>query len=337
MTEKPKSISEAIENYLQIVQDSRSALTLRSYRIGLNSFKAALLDNGLDPDSTPAKELPDKAVSWLIKYLRDKTAATSRLYLQAAINLYEYLFVEEISAPNLVKIHNIIKNQAKRPGQRLPQFPVAAIEDLISKCEVLKSKPSKTKAEHLRNLRDRAFLLTLADTGLRVHEACALRRGNLEMHENRARVISKGNKETIVRFSFRAIDALDDYLMARSTQDGSSGRPLTSLPVFTRHDKGAGRKLKAITTSTGRHIVRDRVREFLGEDSKGKITPHSFRHYFVTRILQSTGNLKLAQELARHQNIGVTERYTHLSNGALDKGYYESIIRDNKGKRATSG
>jgi integrase len=119
------------------------------------------------------------------------------------------------------------------------------------------------------------------------------------------------------------MDALKEYLSLRSSLDGGFGRPLASLPLFARHDKGAGTKVKPITTTTGRNIVTDRVRQILGEDSVGKITPHSFRHYFVTTILRGSGNLKLAQELARLSNIQVTQRYAHLSDVVLDIGYYE--------------
>ena len=66
-----------------------------------------------------------------------------------------------------------------------------------------------------------------------------------------------------------------------------------------------------------------RVREALGEEAVGTITPHSFRHYFVTTILGSTGNLKLAQVLARHTNIAVTQRYSHLSDNELDQEYQQ--------------
>ena len=83
--------------------------------------------------------------------------------------------------------------------------------------------------------------------------------------------------------------------------------------------------MSPITTTTGRNIVTERVRELLGAEFVGKITPHSFRHYFVTRILQASGNLKLAQELARHKNIAVTQRYAHLSDDELDKGYWNAI------------
>jgi integrase len=77
-----------------------------------------------------------------------------------------------------------------------------------------------------------------------------------------------------------------------------------------------------MTPTTGRNIVKERVEQFLGKEMVGKITPHSFRHYFVTTVLRGTGNLKIAQELARHKNIQVTQRYTHLSDDELDKAYY---------------
>jgi site-specific recombinase XerD len=66
------------------------------------------------------------------------------------------------------------------------------------------------------------------------------------------------------------------------------------------------------------------VNEAAGPEAAQAITPHSFRHYFVTTVLQgSGGNLKLAQELARHRNIAVTQRYAHLSDDELDQGYFE--------------
>ncbi len=98
---------------------------------------------------------------------------------------------------------------------------------------------------------------------------------------------------------------------------GARFPPCPSLP---RHDKGAGKKIKPITTTTGRNIVSEYVRQALGENAEGRITPHSFRHYFVTTVLRASGNLKLAQELARHANIQVTQRYAHLSDDELDKG-----------------
>jgi site-specific recombinase XerD len=318
------TIAPAIAAYLDSVALSRSERTARTYRNALNAFAAVLVDRGLPPDETAVIALNEDAIAWFAAALKDYAPATERLYLTAATGFYEYLAAEQLTEINLPRLRLLIRQRARRPGQRLPQFPRGDIEKVLLYAINLTEQPAEDERERLRNLRDRAFLLTLADTGLRVHEACALRRGDLDWNEGRAIVLGKGNREAIVRFSTRALRALRDYLNARAALDGGSGRALTALPLFARHDKGAGKKVSPITTTTGRNIVSQRVREALGAEAVGTITPHSFRHYFVTTVLRgSGGNLKLAQELARHQNIAVTTRYAHLADDELDRGYYE--------------
>lgn len=316
-------ITTVVAAYLDSVIQARSANTARTYHNGLATFLETLKDRGFDPETTAVKDLPEDAVGWFILDLKDLAPTTERLYLSAVSGFFEYLAAENLVPVNLSRLRLIIHQRARRPGQRLPQFPRQAIEKVLDYANQLAAAPVEEDAERLRNLRDRAFLLTLADTGLRVHEACGLRRGDLDWPEGRALIIGKGNREAVVRFSRRSQAALKDYLSARAALDGGSGKHLTALPLFARHDRGAGRKVKPITTATGRNIVAGRVREALGPEAVGKITPHSFRHYFVTRVLQASGNLKLAQELARHRNIAVTQRYAHLSDNELDRGYWE--------------
>jgi site-specific recombinase XerD len=324
------TISKAIEDYLDSVKLARSAHTAITYRNAMNRFAACLQDNKLDVDKEDISRLPEDAVVWLAYSLKDQAATTERLYLTAASGFFAYLAAENLAPINLPRIKMLIQQRARRPGQRLPQFPASDIDKVLLHADELKNKPYEEKEERLINLRDRAFLLTLADTGLRVHEACGLRRGDLDWNEGKAMIIGKGNRQDIIRFSTRATDALLDYLNARREIDGSSNRALSSLPLFARHDRGAGSKVKPMTTTTGRNIVAERIIEFLGPDAVGTITPHSFRHYFVTRVLRSSGNLKLAQELARHRNIAVTQRYAHLSDDELDKGYWNAIEGDKK-------
>ncbi|MDA1330750.1 MAG: tyrosine-type recombinase/integrase, partial [Chloroflexi bacterium] len=260
--------------------------------------------------------------------LKGNAPATEQLYLTATAGFFEFLAAEKLAEPNLPRIRLLIRQRGRRPGPRLPQFPRDAIEEILTYVETLPAAPGEQPEERLRHLRDRAFIVTLADTGLRVHEACGLRRGDLDWNEGKAVVIGKGNRQAVVRFSSRSVRALKDYLNLRADLDGSSGRPLGSLPLFARHDKGAGSKIKPISTTTGRNIIAQRVREALGEAAVGTITPHSFRHYFVTTVLRASGgNLKLAQELARHKNIQVTQRYAHLSDDELDRGYFEVFDR----------
>lgn len=322
MIEK-QTISQAIDSFLDSLSLSRSENTTRTYANGMKIFKEVLKKKKADPEDTSIQELSEDSVIWMISHLKNLAPTTERLYLTAVTQFFEYLSADNLLDVNLPRIRLLIKQRARRTGQRLPQFSQESIEKVLSYALRLTQKAANDSAERLRNLRDHAFLITLADTGLRVHEACNLRRGDLDWNEAKAIVLGKGNRQAVVRFSSRAQRAIKQYLNARAELDGASGRPLSSLPIFARHDKGTGNRIQPITTATGRNIVNQRVEETLGSDSVGIITPHSFRHYFVTTVLKASGNLKMAQELARHQNIAVTTRYAHLSDDELDQGYYD--------------
>jgi site-specific recombinase XerD len=325
---KSPTIAETMNKYLDMVKLSRSRHTMLAYKNALNIFRAVLTEKWLEPDSTPIEKLTEDLVSPLAGYLKSYAPATEQLYMQAVKGFYEYVDSERLAEINQSRVRTLIRQRSRRPGLRFPQFPSEDIERLLDQIQNIEAlavplddeQPENAK---LRAVRDRAFLLTLADTGLRVHEACKLRRGDVDWNESRAVIIGKGDKQAVVRFTSRALQAVKDYLSLRASVDGGSGKPLASLPLFARHDKGAGKKVKPITPTTGRNIVNERVAQLLGQELVHKITPHSFRHYFVTSVLRGSGNLKLAQELARHSNIQVTQRYAHLSNDELDKAYYE--------------
>jgi site-specific recombinase XerD len=337
------TIKHAMQQFIDNVHLSHSKNTTDTYGFAMRAFSALLADNKIDVETTLVSELSENAIGWFAARLKDFSPATEKLYLLAVRNFYEFLTAERLLSPNLPRIILLERRRARRSSQRLPQFPRESIEKVLDYIQASPSptpdsgsaedderhQPDSSESEKLRWLRDRAFLITLADTGLRVHEACNLRRGDIDWNEGRAIIIGKGDKQTVIRFSTRSMAALKDYLNARAKLDGAAGRPLQSLPLFARHDKGAGKKVKSMTTATGRNIVDDRVREALGDEAEGKITPHSFRHYFVTTVLRASGNLKLAQELARHANISVTQRYAHISDDELDKGYFE-IFEGNK-------
>ncbi|MGD2058121.1 MAG: tyrosine-type recombinase/integrase [Anaerolineales bacterium] len=318
------TILDAVDGYLDNVLLSRSKNTARTYTNALNAFLLTLDEMSIDPENTKATRATEDWITDFAHDLKSYAPASERLYLTAVTGWYEYLAAEHLAEINLPRLRLLIKRRSRKPGQRLPQFPRRSIEEVLEYATTLSGIATESERDRLINLRDRAFLLTLADTGLRVHEACNLRRGDMDWNEGRALLIGKGDREAVVRFSSRALSALKDYLRARAAHDGDSGRPLSTLPIFSRHDRAAGKKVLPISTTTGRAIVKKRVSEGIGEASAGTITPHSFRHYFVTTVLRgSGGNLKLAQELARHKNIAVTQRYAHLTDDELDRGYHE--------------
>ncbi len=318
------SLLEAVQQYLDSVRLSRSENTARTYTNAMQAFLRSWMKTQRDPAEYSVTEITENFIADFAADLKSYSPNTEQLYLTAATGFFEFLAAENLAEVNLPRLRMLIKRRSRRTGQRLPQFPKNDIQKVLTYAQSLSLLPAETKRIRLQHLRDRAFVLTLADTGLRVHEACNLRRGDLDWQEGKAVIIGKGNQEAVVRFSTRALTSLRDYLNTRAEIDGAYGRSLTSLPIFARHDLGAGKRVEPISTTTGRNIIDLRVREALGENAAGTITPHSFRHYFVTEVLQgSGGNIKLAQKLARHKNIQVTQRYAHLSDDELDKGYYE--------------
>lgn len=317
------SILESVEGFLQIIKLARSKNTYLSYRNAMNNFILCLKDHEINSSEQTIDNLTEESVSWFINDLKEYSPASEQLYITALKAFIEYLIAEDLTKMNISKIKLLIRQRTRKIGKRLPQFPSDHINTIITLLENTSFSDIADKQEKLRALRDRAFLITLADTGLRVHEACALRRGDIDWNEGKAIIIGKGNQQAVIRFSRRSQYAMRDYIKMRSSMDGNTNKPLSALPLFARHDKGAGDKTKPITPSTGRNIVSDWVKKIIGDEAVGSITPHSFRHYFVTRVLTATGNLKLAQNLARHKNIAVTQRYAHLADDELDRGYWE--------------
>ncbi len=318
------SVQQAAKRYLSLVSDSRSANTHRTYAQAIAKFLKMLQKRGTDPTTADVAALSVDVAGWYVTLLKPYAPATEALFLTALLGFYEYLVAEENSTINLTQIKSMLKRRQRKTTPRLPQFPREQIETVMDYVNQRAASPAEDERAHLRRLRDRAFIFTLADTGLRISEACRLTRGHIDWTESRAIVTIKGGRESVVRFSARALAAIKTYLSARAELDGATGRSLASLSIFARHDDGAGSKVLRLNTIGARQIVNRAVVGALGRQAKGTITPHSFRHYFVTIVLRSSGgNLKLAQELARHKNIAITQRYAHLSDDDLDKGYHE--------------
>ena len=286
-----------------------------------------LESRGININEFAVADLSEDSVMNFIGYIQNLSTATESLYLQVVKNFYEFLDSEHLMVVNLSRVRSIIKQNPRRSTRQSVDFPEDEINRLIEFMANLDnltfSNDDDSMILRVRYMRDRALILILADTGLRVNEICKLRCGDIDWKEGRAIIIGRGGKQTIVRLSTRVRNALKDYLLVRAPLDLEAGREFSLLSLFARHDKGAGKKIKPLTTATCRNIIADRTRQILGEDAVGSVVPHSFLHYFITTILRTTGNLKLPQELARHANIQVTQRYAHLSDDELDKGYYE--------------
>lgn len=260
-------------------------------------------------------------LNWLNK--KHKNGSTRSIYATGVLMFFEYLVLRDLSDVNIEKSKIARNKLLEKSTYHLRTFSTDDVDEILAYAAEPIEQLFENENAKLREYRDKAFILTLADTGLRVHEACKLARGDVDWDKARAVIIGKNKKQGVIRFSERSLKAIKDYLQIRGKLDGGSGKPLNSLPVFAQHSRSSSDRVDSITTKTGRDIINNYVIRVLGDEKAGTITPHTFRHYFVTEVINVSGNVKLAKEMARHSNIAVTDKYAQLNDRQLDQAYDE--------------
>lgn len=296
-------MKEQIEHFLSTFQ--RSPKTIFAYRNALIQFVKAVGGDAALTTETYIK---------FLTAIKSRSPSTQRVYRTAVLKFYAFC-----KAGNWAELKEATEHYTRKQGKRIVNFNREAIEQVIAYCESLRGDSDSPRI-NLTNLRDRAFVLTVADTGLRLSEACSLKRGDIDWLEQRAVIIGKGDKQAVIRFSNRAIQALKDYLHEMAAVEPNSRVPLAAQPLFARHDIRASRRIRPISAGGMWKAIKSRMTE-AGVDHR-LVRLHDFRHYFVTITYLAKGNLKLSQELARHESIATTNRYAHFG-GETDAAYDE--------------
>jgi len=299
-----------IEHFLETLD--RSPKTIFAYRNALVQFVNVVGDDALLNTETYIKFLTS---------LKRKAPSTQTVYTTAVLKFYAFS-----KTGNPAELLEATEHHTHKQGKRIVNFNREAVDQIIAYCVSLSGNVSSSLSVNLEVLRDRAFVLTLADTGLRISEACALKRGDIDWLEQRAIIIGKGDKQAVVRFSNRAIEALKLYLHARSSVEPNSRKPLASQPLFARHDIRASKTIRPITAGGMWKAIKDRMEESGLE--RNTVRLHDFRHYFVTMTYLAKRDLKLSQILARHESISTTNRYAHFGSEADEA--YDDIFNKKK-------
>jgi len=284
----------------------RSPKTIFAYQNALKQFVKVVGEDA---------ELNTETYTVFLESIKSKSPSTKRVYATAVRKFYAFH-----KSGDPFEMKEVTDHYTRNQGRRIVNFNREAVERVIAYCTSLNSGDTPSSREDLTALRDRAFVLTLVDTGLRISEACALKRSDIDWLENRAIIIGKGDKQAVIRFSNRSIESLNLYLHARSGVEPNSRTPLGSQPVFARHDIRASKKIRQITAGGMWKAIKSRIEEAGVERNAVRI--HDFRHYFVTMTYLAKGNLKLSQKLARHESINTTNRYAHFGS-ELDIAYDE--------------
>jgi integrase/recombinase XerD len=264
--------------------------TRKAYCRDLRRFFRFLSSRKLSSVSQAAA--PD--IEAFLAYCRNEglCAASVSRHLAAVRTFCKYLVIQRV-------LESDVSSSVAAPKQwtRLP----TVLDDPSARRLI--AGPEESQDVHA--LRDRAILVLLYATGIRVSELAGLSTTDINFAIGTTRVMGKGGKERIVPVADEALKAVQAYI------DGSRGLLLMR-----------GQCDRLFLSRTGRGLAREDVfrivRKYVRRQAiRGHVSPHTLRHCFATQLLSHGADLRSVQEMLGHADIATTQVYTHVDASRL--------------------
>lgn len=151
---------------------------------------------------------------------------------------------------------------------------------------------------------DWAVLHLLIGSGLRSHEVAQLMVSDLQIGHGQSAIHvreGKGGKPRVVAISSRLKNHIQKFIRWK---EGRGELRSEKSPLF------ASERGTAFTTRGIRHLFK-RCLKLAGLNERYGV--HSLRHFHLSRLYESTRDLRLCQEQAGHASVSTTQVYTHVS------------------------
>lgn len=147
------------------------------------------------------------------------------------------------------------------------------------------------------NERNKAIIMMLAQTGLRIHELANITLEQYESRSNNVLVIrGKGNKDRLVGLADETIDLIDSYI-ANERKDGCE-----YLFVGNRGNKMDGKNTSAMLKVCARKAGIENWEEL-------HISNHTMRRTFATMMSEADVPIEVISKAMGHSGIQITSRY----------------------------
>jgi len=163
----------------------------------------------------------------------------------------------------------------------------------------------------IEETRNRALVLVLLRTGMRIGELLGLKMIDLDVREKKIHIY-EGEKNCLGRVVYLS----DDALMALKLWL-SKRKPEKEYLFY-----GLGTKQLCYTTAL--NIFTQALRE-TGLQGKG-YTLHSLRHTFASELLNAGMRLECLQLLLGHRDIEMTRRYARLTDRSREEEYFRAMV-----------
>ena len=154
--------------------------------------------------------------------------------------------------------------------------------------------------------RDYLYMRLMLKAGLRASEATALRPEHIDLMSGKLMVREgKGAKDRTLWIGEELLSELQEWTGRRNEK---VGEPKFLLPT----SKGT-----QVATSHLRRSVKRYARK-AGIEEVDRVSPHSLRHTFATRLYRETSNIRMVQKALGHSDLSTTMIYTHVVDEELE-------------------
>jgi integrase/recombinase XerD len=167
----------------------------------------------------------------------------------------------------------------------------------------------------IRHPRDRAMVLVLLRTGLRIGELLNTTLSDVNFSEKRIEIFEtqKNRVGRVVYLAEDACQALEHWLKVRRRKtelifSGQGGRPLS------------------YEVARSRFVM---LLEKAGLGDKG-YTLHCLRHTFASELLNAGMRLECLQQLLGHSSVEMTRRYARLTDVTRKEEYFQAMAKIEK-------
>jgi site-specific recombinase XerD len=234
-----------------------------------------------------------------IEHVQDRglKISTVRTKVACVIAFLHFLMEQDVICGSILKRHIKLKLPEVLPRAMHP----ADVKKLLSVID---------------DVRDRALILLLLRTGIRIGEALGLRVNDLDMADRKVHLF-QGEKNSMGRVVYLSDDILEALKLWLRRRD-----PNREF-VFYGHGN------KPICYSTGRSRFVKYIQK-AGLEEKG-YTGHCLRHTFASELLNAGMRLECLQQLLGHQDIEVTRRYARLTDTTREEEYFRAMAIIEKG------
>jgi integrase/recombinase XerC len=303
---------EALGLYIDhLTLRGRSSATLRTYAASIGSFFGFLAGRGKEPACTAVSAVKTNDVSAFLLFATrsGRKPATRAAYLTALTAFFRYLILNHHYPGTVEELKAHLSELTVKPARGRPA-PDQRLPALVRSAERAAGAARGERAR-LVSARNLAILHTLFASGMRVSEVSSLSRQDLDWERSQALITGKGGKQRLVFFSPESIVAVNVYLDLRG-DDGFT-------PLFLHHDNAHTTQLvrERATGGDGESLrlsprqIQSVVRALARREGI-RATPHSFRHYVATELLNdAAADIRDVQEILGHASLATTQIYTH--------------------------